>query len=1134
MRLSPFGLVLAIWASSVGWPQTVLAASNDRLARFEPGLIVETGARMGACDVLTFTPDGKFLLACGDDKVVRIWKFNGKGLDPTPAQTLRWSIFREQRGSIYAMAVSPNEDGRYVAVGGAGVHVAAGSIAVIDRNTGNVVRALDPFKADDTSGIWALAFSPSGDRIAYGKANGSVGVWDWRNDKNGNGRRLGFHGGKAALNHVRLVGFTSENHLISLAASGDVLRWDTSVSGGAPKDVCTFEGGKVWRATMSKDRKWIAATQSIRSRPAQVFSIDGKVRKMVKLAGEDVPNGVALDAKGERLAVGTATAPLKSDFYKETGGKVQVFDVKGAEARPLPELSLGYVGEAVAFHPDGVHVASAGGDDHDIRLWDLHHVSKGPVSRIRSPGNCLWSVGLSKDSRYLGFRGERDPNPSTPNQRGKGAWRTFDLRERRWASLSGSFDPVKPLETLDGWSVRFDPSDSTVWYAVSPAKKSHALPLDWSFYGMPRCYTFIPRRGDKPARLAVGHFWGVTLFDLTADGPKVARLLIGHAGEVMGLGLSTDQKMLLSAGRDQTIAAWSLVDWPTHPELGARFLLRQDKIVVDDVDPGSPAWEAGLTKGDEVAVFAFHPSELYDPGKVVPANRRANYKILTADACMERLRQPQPGKEFYFQVHREGRKDLVELATHVRQRPLWRFFPTRNNEWVLWRGRDYYYDCSTNGDSYIGWQVSAEVDKTPIFYRAEQFRRFFHQPEKVKAMLAGIHTPERVTFPEMEPPEVVLEAATTEVDKQDVKLKVRVTARGSRDNQKLDKVLLWINDYQFLTWAPTNGSFEVDVDVPRGKLRQGANLLTLQGYNRAGGRGEATPVTVNYTETAPQPKLYGLMVGVGDYSKCALRQKKSKLQLGDLNADKDAEAMHKMWLAQKGKLYKDVQIELLVNQNASPVAIMQRLKALAKEVRPDDRLVLFFGSHGTSAEVLQELVKLDGAKVVDELSPLSFAVLGPTFDHCRPNKTSITSLDLYEAIARLPCHKLVMLDACHSGAIAVNPVRQLTRDGVGPIIVAACSPKESAMEFGPLDANQAYGLFTMAARRGLQEEFDDADRDKDGLISGAELEGYIRTRVPQLVDELKRNKIEGIKSSDTQTPTAFLPRMERSVSWVKK
>ena len=76
------------------------------------------------------------------------------------------------------------------------------------------------------------------------------------------------------------------------------------------------------------------------------------------------------------------------------------------------------------------------------------------------------------------------------------------------------------------------------------------------------------------------------------------------------------------------------------------------------------------------------------------------------------------------------------MLTTVRQRPLWRFFATSDDEWVLWRWRDFFYDTSTRGDSYIGWQVNGDVDETPEFHEAEKFRERFHQPEKISDLIA--------------------------------------------------------------------------------------------------------------------------------------------------------------------------------------------------------------------------------------------------------------------------------------------------------------------------------------------------------------------------------------------------------------
>src|SRR4051812_28351268 len=82
--------------------------------RSTPGLVLATDGRTADCDALRFTPDGEQLFACGDDKVVRRW-IVGAGFSDRRLPPLRWPTFREQRGSIFAMAFSPKTD--FIAIG---------------------------------------------------------------------------------------------------------------------------------------------------------------------------------------------------------------------------------------------------------------------------------------------------------------------------------------------------------------------------------------------------------------------------------------------------------------------------------------------------------------------------------------------------------------------------------------------------------------------------------------------------------------------------------------------------------------------------------------------------------------------------------------------------------------------------------------------------------------------------------------------------------------------------------------------------------------------------------------------------------------------------------------------------------
>src|SRR6266545_7215742 len=112
-------LLLTVCAINLTTAETTRGQPGEsRREYFTPGLVVETMARRGACDALTFTSDGKQLLAVGDDKVVRVWKFApGEDLKPADKPLLRWRTWHESRGNIYALALSPGEQ-RYVAIGG--------------------------------------------------------------------------------------------------------------------------------------------------------------------------------------------------------------------------------------------------------------------------------------------------------------------------------------------------------------------------------------------------------------------------------------------------------------------------------------------------------------------------------------------------------------------------------------------------------------------------------------------------------------------------------------------------------------------------------------------------------------------------------------------------------------------------------------------------------------------------------------------------------------------------------------------------------------------------------------------------------------------------------------------------------
>src|SRR5262249_17917860 len=149
----------------------------------------------------------------------------------------------------------------------------------------------------------------------------------------------------------------------------------------------------------------------------------------------------------------------------------------------------------------------------------------------------------------------------------------------------------------------------------------------------------------------------------------------------------------------------------------------------------------------------------------------------------------------------------------------------------------------------------------------------------------GLHALIRVR-----PPRVHIELVSA-----DAGVTVTVQARApDADNpdQQLKRAELWIEDHRYAVWDATGKAFVQTVQIPASALRSGANQLTFQCYNAAGGSAEAM-VNVQGAASAGLPDLYGLVVGVADYQNARVpggRPENLK------HTTEDARALRAAWL----------------------------------------------------------------------------------------------------------------------------------------------------------------------------------------------------------------------------------------------
>jgi len=1156
-----FARIIMSLALSAAFASTSSAQQFDRRARDEPEVAIEAGGRVGTCDVLAFSPDGNFLLAAGDDKVVRVWPHSATGLDTTPgkASVLRWRAWRDQLGGVKALAVSP--DGKRIAIGGYGLKIS--TVAILDRATGNTLAITWPRVAEGVyhDAVTAVGFSPDGKRVGFGTADGTL--WLWTPEKlaapegdrvwNAPSKAGRFTLPAAGLNFPRCIHFPDANTLVSVAHAGQVLACDLRAKltddpdAAVPTATTLFtvnDGEKakhpIHLARWTADGKWLVAATG---RLVLLRSADGKATHRVELPVDHFARSVAVHPRSGTLAVGVGAAlPAVAGqprFYMEGNDELWLYeDATGEKPEPKKLPHTGRV-EALAAHPTLDQLAVAGGDSDEITLLDLADTKK-PVSIVRGSGRHLHSVNLAQNGDLIAVRTGRDVNATDPNQRGSGPWVRFNIPRFR-ATADATTKWVDPRITAGGWKIVPDIASRFVWHAerAKPdgGKDSLRLGLDSDLDQAPTCFTFLPDIDGKPSRVLVGHYYGCSLFELVPDrvakNPRTGiaelprtKLFIGHGAEVRSVVTDAKGTWFVTASADQTVAAWSLADWEHEAALGAAFAVEDGKLVVGAVDVGSPAWEAGLSKGDRIELLSVDGKAMFDCRAKKPA-------VGTPEAAVTLLGKPQSGLELFF-GWTTATGERRGTPTRLKQRPLWKWFPTfddrgqlRDSVLWMWHG-SYYYTGSVHGDRLIGWHVNAAtVTGTPEFHPLERFKHLFLRADVISKLVgtrsvadalkeAWGDNPVRKSFREVEPPPVELALKEATVRKEGLSLAVAVNPLGTNPDMQPERVELWLNDHRYKVWAgPGAKQIAADVVIPPTAFRAGENQLTLIALNPLRGRAEVTRFVHNPAESVP-PTLHGLAAGIDDYSghRKAVAGARAFGDLTLARADATSFSRELLTFQGKGKHFPAGDLTLMLDADAGRGKLLDTLTALKLAgVKPDDLLVVFLAGHGDLLAPPGKGPPVGGGVIVGRGLPADggkFVFCGPDYSPTKPGTTALSGEELFDALADINCRKLVLLDACRAGGVVeTNLLRRCIPNGQGPVVFAACDQSELSFE----DDKLGHGVFTYAVLEAFGKKFRAADTNSDGKLSAAELYDYLSDRVPAVVRELR--------PGNTQNPICF-------------
>jgi len=520
------------------WPVLILTAfisipPAPANASSAPILQIDSGGHKAIIGDVIFTKDGKRLVSASDDKTVRVWDVDtGKIL-----RTIRGQIEKGDEGKIYAAALSP--DNRWLAVGGwmgeftgnklredEGAH----KIRLMDFQTGKIARLLK----GHGNVINNLNFSKDNRFLISGSGDSTARIWDI---KTGKPR----HTLKGHTEPIYAVAFSPDNSLAVTGSDDHTLKlW--RVSDGSLVKTLTGHDDKVRSVAFTPDGQYILSGSFDKT----IRMWDGHNGAFIKILAKqdnDV-DSLSVSPNGKYVVTGSGYGP---------GNTCTVFSIPSGKNITRFNKHKNIV-LATAISPDNSTVATGGGSDQEIYLWDIKTGKE--TLKMAGNGRVVWSVGFSRDGNSIAWGNVWEQE----NVFGFGPLqKSFIIANNATGmapgpALSSDNGYIRGIKKMGDISIRTQNGDiHPTLEILKNGAVAHEItrgPTDGNHH---RSLTLSP----DGATVISGGSWGfLTSYD-TNTGQKLKEF-IGHTSDVFGVAISANGQRLVSGSVDQTVRVWDV------------------------------------------------------------------------------------------------------------------------------------------------------------------------------------------------------------------------------------------------------------------------------------------------------------------------------------------------------------------------------------------------------------------------------------------------------------------------------------------------------------------------------------------------------------------------------------------------